>query len=189
MAAVEEDPAMLFAKLKIQIEIREAKPSELKRVTELVNRTNQFNLAGSRTNLREVREWHETRHKHIVVVEAADKYGTMGLVCAAFLNLAGPEILVPIFVLSCRVFGYGIENAVLNAVKRWAQGTAECEARPIRGEYRETTHNEPCRRMYPENGFSWDGNSWVLMHVDPCDDPTWLTIVNNISTASVALVS
>ena len=44
----------------IRVEIRETKPSEMKRVTELINRTNQFNLAGSRTSLKEIREWHDS---------------------------------------------------------------------------------------------------------------------------------
>ena len=162
------------------------KTSELKRVTELINRTNQFNLAGSRTNLREIREWHNSSHKHVIVVEASDKYGAMGLVCAALVQATGSEILIPVFVLSCRVFGYGIENAVLNSLKRRAHGTSKSEARPIRGEFRETSHNEPCRKMYPDNGFSWDDRSWILRQIEPFQDPTWLTIVDHVPSDLVA---
>ena len=158
-------------------------------MTELINRTNQFNLAGSRTSLREIREWHDCPYKHVIVVEAADKYGTMGLVCAALLDLTGAEILIPVFVLSCRVFGYGIEDAVLNSIRRQARSTSEKKARPIRGMYRETTHNEPCRRMYPENGFSHDGQSWILREVEPLVDQTWLTVVDTFSTPAVTAVS
>ena len=113
-----EDPTALFAGLGIQVEIRKARPSELKRVTELINRTNQFNLAGTRTSPKEIREWLDGPGRRIVVVEASDKFGPMGLVCTALLDQAGTEFLIPVFVLSCRVFGYGIEDAVLGAVKR-----------------------------------------------------------------------
>jgi FkbH-like protein len=187
-ATVNEDPTTVFSKLEIQIEIRDAKPSELKRVTELINRTNQFNLTGSRVSLREIREWHQSAGKHIIVVDASDKYGAMGMVCIALLDLSETEILIPVFVLSCRVFGYGIEDALLNMVKRKAGGASLHEARSIRGEYRETAYNEPCRKMYPNNGFSWDGRSWIYDHVDVVKDPTWLTIVDKISTHAVSSV-
>ena len=187
-ATVNEDPTTVFSKLQIQIEIRDAKPSELKRVTELINRTNQFNLTGSRLSLREIREWHQSAGKHLIVVDASDKYGAMGMVCVALLDLSGTEILIPVFVLSCRVFGYGIEDALLNMVKRKAGSAFLHEARLIRGEYRETPYNEPCRKMYPDNGFSWDGRSWICGHVELFKDPTWLTIVDKVSTHAVSSV-
>ena len=182
--AVEEDQATAFAKLDIRVEIREPKSTELKRTTELINRTNQFNQAGNRTNLKEIREWHTDPARHIIVVDASDKFGSMGLICVALLDLSGPELLISTFVLSCRVFGYGIENAVVNAIKCMARSGTSGAARPIRGAYRETPHNEPCRQMYPNNGFTWDGESWVLQQVEPLDDPAWLTITNRLSQLS-----
>jgi FkbH-like protein len=182
-SAVEEDQAALFAKLGIRIEVRAAGSSELKRVTELINRTNQFNLAGSRTSLKELRAWHDSPGKCVVVVEASDRFGAMGIVSAALVDVSELEIRIPVFVLSCRVFGYGIENAVLSAIKGIARSRA---ARCIRGAYRETAHNEPCRKMYAENGFSWGGDSWVLTrdafeHGTSCADPTWLEITDRLS--------
>ena len=184
-AHLEEDQSALFAMLEIRVEIREAKSSELKRVTELINRTNQFNLAGSRTGLKEIREWHDSPDKRVVVVDASDKFGPMGLICATLLDLTGSEILIPVFVLSCRVFGYGIENAVLNAIKRITRGDPDREIRPIRGAYRETLHNEPCRRMYLENGFSREEESWVIRQVECQEGPPWLTVEDHLSGDSL----
>jgi FkbH-like protein len=178
--STEEDPTATFAKLDIHVEIREPKSSELKRIAELINRTNQFNLAGSRTSLKQIREWHGNPAKRIIVVEASDRFGAMGVVCTTLLDLSGPELLVPAFVLSCRVFGYGIENAVLNAIKQIARDEPSGTGRPIRGAYRETPHNEPCRRMYPNNGFTWENESWVLRDVEPPRDPPWLSVTNRL---------
>jgi FkbH-like protein len=184
-----EDPTTLFAGLAIQVEIREPSRAELKRVTELINRTNQFNLTGARTSLREICEWHDGRSRRIIVVEASDKFGPMGLVSAALLEQSGTQFLIPLFVLSCRVFGYGIEDAVLGAVKRLARQFGGRESVSIRGSYRETAFNEPCRAMYPRNGFRWEGQSWIIADVEPSQDPAWLTIVDHLSPSSVALVS
>ncbi len=175
-AAAAEDPGLAFSRLEIRVEIREAKAAELKRVAELINRTNQFNLAGSRTSLKELRDWQATSGRRIVVVEARDKFGPMGLICALSLDSSGPTLAIPVFVLSCRVFGYGIEDAVLNAVKRLARAGAGNGAMPIRGAFKETPHNEPCRAMYPRNGFTRDGDAWVLADIDSPPDPAWLTV-------------
>jgi FkbH-like protein len=114
----EENQSEAFAKLKIRVTLREAKPSDLKRVVELINRTNQFNLVGSRTSFREASEWQSAPNTRILVAEAADKFGPMGLVCVAVAEIREREIRIPTFVLSCRVFGYGIETVVLNAIRR-----------------------------------------------------------------------
>ena len=180
-ATVEEDPTAAFSKLAIAVEIREPKPAELKRAAELVNRTNQFNLTGARTSLKELREWHDDPARRIIAVDASDRFGAMGLICVALLDLSGSELLIPTFVLSCRVFGYGIENAVLSAIKQLARGDAGAGPRPIRGAYRETPHNEPCRRMYPDNRFTRDGDSWVIHNAEPLDDPSWLKITNRLT--------
>jgi FkbH-like protein len=174
--AAAEDPCLAFSRLEIRVEIREAKAAELKRVAELINRTNQFNLAGSRTSLKELRDWHAAPGRRIVVVDARDKFGPMGVISALLLDLTGPALAIPVFVLSCRVFGYGIEDAVLGAVKRLARAGTGHGAMPIRGAFKETPHNEPCRAMYPKNGFAFDGESWALVDVDSPPDPAWLTV-------------
>jgi FkbH-like protein len=186
---VQEDPATAFARLDLRAEIREAQSTELKRVTELINRTNQFNLAGSRTSLKAIRAWHSDPARRILVTEASDRFGPMGLICVALLDVSAGELRIHTFVLSCRVFGYGIENAVINAIKRMAASESRESALPIRGEYRETPQNEPCRRMYPDNGFTWEAGSWMSHQPEPMTDPAWLTITNRLPGQSTAPVS
>jgi FkbH-like protein len=184
----EEDPAVLFANLKIHLTIRQAARGDLQRLTELVNRTNQFNLVGSRATFPEVSRWRDDPETTILLVDAADKFGRMGTVCAAVVRRDGGRLVLHTFVLSCRVFGYGIENAVLNTVKRMAWNEDPKSPPVVVGEYTETPHNEPCRSMYPDNGFTWDGSRWVL-EIKPDDvpaDPSWLTIDNQIAGTAVA---
>jgi FkbH-like protein len=174
-ASNREDQAKLFEKLGIAITIRPAKPADFKRVAELINRTNQFNLCGSRTSVREVTAWHASGTREILVVDAADKFGQMGTVCIMVVETSGQRITIPVWVLSCRVFGYGIETALLNHVKRMARQRGGGE---IVGLYLETAHNAPCRKAYPEAGFTWNGSAWVYAAtaVRESNDPSWLTI-------------
>jgi hypothetical protein len=60
----------------------------------------------------------------------------------------------------------------VNAVKRMARE----KGLPVVAPFTETSHNEPCRKVYPNNGFTWDGSAWVYKGDGEIKDPTWLTI-------------
>jgi HAD superfamily phosphatase (TIGR01681 family) len=169
-SAHDKSEAEALAKLSLQLEIRLADRKELKRVSELINRTNQFNMCGSRTSLHEVARWHSSDRHAIWVAEARDKFGSMGTISAAVAELTARGVEILVFVLSCRVFGYGMENALLNRIKIWRPGHA------IYGHFKQTPHNQPCHRTYPENGFTWDGVYWIFNNGEQIPDPEWLTV-------------
>jgi predicted enzyme involved in methoxymalonyl-ACP biosynthesis len=113
------------------------------------------------------------------VVDASDKFGSTGTISIVIVHEQADKIEIPIFVLSCRVFGYRIEDALVNAVKR----RAVTKSLPILGHFKETPHNEPCRKVYPSNGFEWDGSAWVYQADGSkmIEDPRWLTIRHETS--------
>jgi FkbH-like protein len=164
----------LFRRMEFRVTIRRAETRDLKRVAELINRTNQFNMCGSRTTLNEVKGWYENDSQSIFVVDARDKFGTMGTVCVAVTRELSGCIEIPVFVLSCRVFGYGVETALLNHVKRSA-GFPVC-GNQIAGRYVATALNEPCRNTYGQHGFTQEGDAWVYRGGGAIEDPEWLTV-------------
>lgn len=168
----EAEQRELFRKMELTVTIRVAQQKELKRVAELINRTNQFNMCGSRTTLREVTEWHDNPRHSVFVVDAGDRFGTMGVVSIAIVAETAEAFEIPVFVLSCRVFGYGVEKALLNHVRRMASDVGK----PILGLYAETAYNEPCRKAYPDAGFVWEERVWVHRGDGAVEDPDWLTI-------------
>jgi FkbH-like protein len=162
--------AEIFARLNISVDIREAEKRDAKRVVELINRTNQFNMCGSRVTNTEVSAWMDSPTAGVYVADAADKFGDMGTV-AIFIVLEEENALrIPVFVLSCRVFGYGIETAILNFVKRMAG------PRHVIGNFKETASNGPCRETYPQYGFVWEESLWRYTGQEEPIDPEWLTI-------------
>jgi FkbH-like protein len=178
-----EDEAALFANLGIRATIREAGKGDLRRVVELINRTNQFNTAGSRTSQGEVNAWHQDPNRRILVIDAADKFGAMGLVSVALVHFDGDVLRIPAFVLSCRVFGYGIEKALLGTVKRLAAAQGGAHPLSIAGAYRETSHNGPCRSTYPDLGFHWDGSDWIFRGGEIHEDDPWLSVDDRVCPA------
>jgi FkbH-like protein len=149
--------------LGLVISLSNSKRSDLKRAAELINRTNQWNLCGTRTTFEQVREWHESTETTILLAHVADRFGDMGTVGIAVVAPYEDRVEIPVFVLSCRAFGYGVESAMLAEIVR------RCEVahfgKPVLGYFRSTTQNHPCRNMYVDHGFTlhdgafrWNGS-------------------------------
>ena len=167
----------LLAGLELQATVRRAKKSDLKRVVELINRTNQFNLNASRTSLLEMTEWLAVPGHNLLHADGADKFGQMGTVCVAATEQDRRTVRILTFVLSCRAFGYGFETAMLRAIQRLARASApDGEPPRIVGLYQETALNSTCRSMYPDHGFNWDGSAWVHEAPTPIEPPAWLKV-------------
>lgn len=172
LAAREVDETALLQSLQIMVAIREAEAGDLKRVAELVNRTNQFNLQGSRTTAAEVQQWHGDPATTILLASASDKFGSNGVVCVAVARHTERGLEVPVFVLSCRVFGFEIERAVMNHIKR----SVRRETEPIVARLVVTPHNGPCHAFLPRNGFEPAGEAFIFAGTAADPDPPWLAV-------------
>jgi len=169
---LEIDPGALMAQLGLEVRVREAKQQELPRVTELINRTSQFNCCDSRVTFREIQNRSKDGGWKIYIADARDRFGEMGIVSVLVARVGNEFVDIDAFVLSCRVFGYGMETAVL---KRLAGDYKEV---PIRGRIIETSVNDPCRNVYKDHGFSDEGNNvWLLHPKSEIILKPWLTVV------------
>ena len=112
-------------------------------MAELINRTNQWNLCGTKTSFEQVKTWHEANNAQVLIGSASDCFGNMGTVCVAVVTMDSQKVENPAFVLSCRVFGYGVETAMLAEIgRRWATGS-----KSLIGHYRATNQNQLCKNM------------------------------------------
>ncbi len=166
-----EDELAALGRLELAVKIDFAsRSSDLKRAVELVNRTNQFNVCGSRVTLNDLQrglgvdQW-------LLTAAARDKFGSMGMVGAMLVKRGAQGLEVPVFVLSCRAFGFGIEYALLNAVSELAPPASR-----LVGLYQETPHNGPCRDFYARAGLRQEGSGWVGAIADLAPSPSWLAI-------------
>lgn len=132
-------------KLEICIEIHRMRPNELERVTQLCNKTNQFNLTTKRYSSSEI----DKMAGDIFVVYAEDKYGTQGLVSVIILKRELEEIQIDTFLMSCRVMGRKLENVIMQEVVNYYRPTAK----KIIGTYIPTEKNKPVEFLYESLGF------------------------------------
>lgn len=166
-----EDEAAALSNLELSVKIEQAlRPTDLKRAAELINRTNQFNLSGSRVTAAELEKGLGARH-WVITAAAKDKFGSMGVVGVMVVRRAADRLEIPVFVLSCRVFGFGIEYALLNAV--CALGKPESG---LVGLYKEMPNNSPCRDFYAKAGLRKEEAGWIGTIAGLAPAPAWLAI-------------
>lgn len=123
----------------------------LPRVSQLTLRTNQFNMTGVRLQPAQLRQFLADPAASVIAILAADRFGDNGLVGAAFIRSTGTDTTIENFLLSCRVFSRGIEQAALAAILRNARAAG---ATRVYGGYLATSKNEKVKDFYLRNGFS-----------------------------------
>lgn len=99
--------------LNLQIEIKDALPEELERVSQLSMRTNQFNFTTIRRNTDEMRALYHSREHRVLTCRVKDRFGDYGLVGVLICKKDGDLMIVDSFMLSCRVLGRGVEYRML----------------------------------------------------------------------------
>ncbi|MFK8844884.1 HAD-IIIC family phosphatase [Streptomyces sp. Ac-502] len=142
--------------LGVRVEIGPVADADVPRVSQLTLRTNQFNLTTRRLQPAEVRALAEGPDTQVLAVRSGDRFGDNGLVGAVFLRREGSTVHIDNFLLSCRVFARGIEQAALTTVLRRARADG---AREVVGYYRESAKNAKVQDFYPANGFTRTGGA------------------------------
>ena len=99
---------------EIVAEVRRPNNSNLARVHELVQRTNQLNFSGRRYTLDELEELFARSDTLPVTVQCRDRFGDYGLVGFILVDLG--RACVTDLMFSCRVQAKGVERAVLTQI-------------------------------------------------------------------------
>ena len=136
-------------KLEMKMVIHRMLPEEEKRVVQLVNKTNQFNVTTKRYSEEEIKAFAECGD--IITVHMADKYGDQGLVSIVILNYEKEVAVVDSFLMSCRVMGRNAEYEIIARIRSMLlhKGIKKVEA-----SYIKTAKNAPVEKLFDGLGFS-----------------------------------
>lgn len=106
--------------LNLTIDFSQPKENQWARLSQLTQRTNQFNLTTIRRTEAEVRQL-SSQNKDCFLVRVTDRFGDYGLVGFVVFGSDGDQLLVDTMLLSCRVLGRGVEHAMLANLGKIAQ--------------------------------------------------------------------
>ena len=122
---------------------------ELPRVSQLLQKTHQFNLSLKRRTLPETRALMPGHD--IWVMCAGDRFGDYGLVGVCIARREGESLFLDSFLMSCRALGRGIEEAFLHGI---AQKASSAGTKHLRGEFVRGARNQPMQTFLQRNGFT-----------------------------------
>ncbi len=137
-----------IAKLEMVADIHQMRPEELERVTQLCNKTNQFNVTTKRYTKSEIEEIVANPDNAIYVVYSSDKYGDSGLISVLILIGEKADIRIDTFLMSCRVMGRKLEDVIINELAAKYAGKQK-----LIGEFIPTAKNAPVKELYERLGF------------------------------------
>ena len=155
-AASVETVEDFLATLEMVAEVGPVDPATLNRVAQLVAKTNQFNLTTRRHTPAKIAAMCEDPSTIVAFLRLRDRFGDLGLVGVAILHVTGSQGIIDTFLMSCRVMGRHVEQAL--AAHLVEEGRVH-GCTEIVGEYFPTSKNRVVAELYAQLGFEADGTN------------------------------
>ncbi|MFT7615554.1 MAG: FkbH-like protein [Candidatus Woesearchaeota archaeon] len=144
----EIDTKSYLEKLGIFITVKKDDLTQIPRITQLINKTNQFNVTTKRYTQQEVESFIHSDIHHIYSLQAADTFGDLGITGVLIFVEKKDHIEVNTFLMSCRIMGRELEfQFFLEAI---------LDLKPtgiIHATYIQTTKNSPVIDLFEKLGF------------------------------------
>jgi len=147
--------------LDIQVTVEALEDANLSRVTQLLNKTNQLNLSTRRLTSPELVTWTSGEAHRFCAIRVSDKFGDAGLTGILSTEVERGTLRIVDFILSCRVMGRNIEEAMLAIAIGHGRALG---LRKLLARYIATKKNKPCLDFFLRSGltssaedvFCWD---------------------------------
>lgn len=140
--------------LDMSVDYGPVTPVSIDRVTQLINKTNQFNTTTRRYSPEEVVARSTSSDGLAFQFRLLDKFGDNGIVSVMILRPDDNErdvLEIESWVMSCRVFGRELEHEAMNIAVEAARDRG---VRALSADYIPTTKNGVIRDLFPSLGFA-----------------------------------
>lgn len=137
--------------LEMKSVIKESKGEQIERISQLINKTNQFNLTTFRHTAAEVTKFIESKDSIVIYGTLDDRFGENGIISVMVCNVFPEEIEIHIWVMSCRVFKRDMEFAMFDKLVDIAK---KMNKKIIKGIFIPTKKNQLVSDLYETLGFT-----------------------------------
>jgi FkbH-like protein len=121
------------------------------RISQLINKSNQFNLTTKRYTEAAVARLEGDADALTFQIRLSDAFGDNGMICVVILERHETDWEIDTWLMSCRVLGRQVEEATLNTIVAAAK---QAGGRRLIGTYRPTDRNQMVADHYKKLGFS-----------------------------------
>jgi len=165
------DLAGWLASLQIEVKAAQLRRDTLPRAAQLLNKTNQFNLTLRRLDEKSFWDWAEDPANSIYTFNVSDRFGDFGLVGLASVSIKNGEAKIADFVMSCRVMGKKVEEALLGytIARAKASGAGRIMAPPVDG-----PRNQPAKSFF---AAKYAASAEAAIDLDQVAIPSHITLL------------
>lgn len=121
------------------------------RISQLINKSNQFNTTTIRRTEAEVEALAASPNHDCFTIRLADRFGDHGLICVVICESRGSTFNVDSWLMSCRVLKRQVEEETVNEIMRLARAR---NANRVTGSFVPTPKNDLVKDLYPTMGFT-----------------------------------
>jgi FkbH-like protein len=139
--------------LQMEVEFARFNTRGRKRISQLINKTNQFNVTTRRYTEQQVAALEESSDHYTLQVTVRDKFGDNGMIGVVICARTPEQWDVDTWLMSCRVLNRGVEQAVCNRVARDAR---QAGAKRLTAAYVPTERNGIVADLFERLGFKRD---------------------------------
>jgi FkbH-like protein len=122
----------------------------IERITQLINKTNQFNLTTQRGSVSDILKMTHSNNHISLTASLQDKFGDSGLVSVVAGEIQNRILHITLWLMSCRVLKRGLEFALLESLCKTA---LDKNINTLIGYYKPTAKNTMVATFYQEAGF------------------------------------
>ena len=159
--------------LEIKVKIKKADQFLIPRISQLTLKTNQFNLTTKRYQEEDIRKFSTDPNFEVGCAQVLDKFGDNGITGAYIVKKNKDFWLIDTFLLSCRIMGRGVENAILAEIMKSAKHNGIDE---IKAKFIPTEKNKPAENFLSDFGFEKHGDYWLYKLNNDIKSPNHLKV-------------
>ena len=160
--------------MELKVTIQKADNFTIPRISQLILKTNQFNLTTKRYQLEDIEKFSQDENMLVGCAQVEDKFGDNGVTGAFIVQSDGSkEWILDTFLLSCRVMGREVEKSILGYIIKKAK---ESGIENIKAQFIPTQKNKPIENFFRDCGFKKDGNDWIITLNETFQSPDFIKI-------------
>tara|TARA_B100000686_G_scaffold160456_1_gene168090 strand:+ start:3986 stop:5734 length:1749 start_codon:yes stop_codon:yes gene_type:complete len=159
--------------LEIKVKIKKSDQFLIPRISQLTLKTNQFNLTTKRYQEEDIKEFSNDPNFEVGCAQVLDKFGDNGITGVYILKKNENFWIIDTFLLSCRIMGRGVENAILAEILKSAKQNGINE---IKAKFIPTEKNKPAENFLSEFGFEKQDDYWIYKLNNDIKSPNHLKV-------------
>ena len=159
--------------LDIRVKIKKSNNFLIPRISQLTLKTNQFNLTTRRYQEEEIRNLSNDTNFSVGCAQVLDKFGDNGVTGVYIVKKNETYWTIDTFLLSCRIMGRGIEDAILSQILKDAKQNGVEE---VRAKFIPTEKNKPSENFLSDFGFKKQDKFWIYKLNNDIKSPNHLKV-------------